>query len=73
MTVAIVTPVYEDQESFAELCRRLAEAERAAGTRFHVIAVDDGSLAAPPKLSSLSEAKLSGEILRLAPAVASQA
>jgi hypothetical protein len=66
MTVAIVTPVYEDQESFAELCRRLAEAERAAGTRFHVIAVDDGSLAAPPKLSSLSEAKLSGEILRLA-------
>ena len=66
MTVAIVTPVYEDQESFAELCRRLADAERAAGTRFHIVAVDDGSLAAPPKLSSLVEANLSGEILRLA-------
>ncbi len=73
MTVAIVTPVYEDQESFAELCRRLADAERAAGTRFHVIAVDDGSLAAPPKLSSLTEAKISGEILRLARNVGHQA
>lgn len=73
MTVAIVTPVYEDQESFAELCRRLADAERAGGERFHVIAVDDGSLAAPPKLSSLTEAKVSGEILRLARNVGHQA
>lgn len=64
--VAIVTPVYEDQASFAELCRRLAAAERAAKTQFYVIAVDDGSLSAPPKLSSLSEAGLSGEVLRLA-------
>lgn len=64
--VAIVTPVYEDQESFAELCRRLAVAEREAGVPFHVIAVDDGSLAAPPKLSAISDARLSGEILRLA-------
>lgn len=62
--VAIVTPVYEDQESFAELCRHLAIVERAAGARFHLIAVDDGSLAAPPKLSALGG--LSGEILRLA-------
>jgi polyisoprenyl-phosphate glycosyltransferase len=65
--VAIVTPVYEDRESFAELCKRLAEVEPAAGgARFHVIAVDDGSLAAPPSLSALSDAKISGEILRLA-------
>jgi len=62
--VAIVTPVYEDQESFAELCRRLALVERAAGARFHLIAVDDGSLAAPPKIAALGG--LSGEILRLA-------
>ena len=66
MTVAIVTPVYEDQESFAELCRRFAAVEPATGTRFHVIAVDDGSLGAPPKLSALIEAGVSGEILRLA-------
>lgn len=65
-TVAIVTPVYEDQESFAELCRKLAEAERAAGVRFQLIAVDDGSLRAPPSLTSIAEAKLSGEVLRLA-------
>src|SRR5512147_2013816 len=65
--VAIVTPVYEDRESFAELCRRLADVEpAAAGARFHIIAVDDGSLAAPPKLSALGDAKISGEILRLA-------
>jgi polyisoprenyl-phosphate glycosyltransferase len=64
--VAIITPVYEDQESFAELCRRLAVVERAAGARFHVIAVDDGSLAAPPQLASIEDVKLSGEILRLA-------
>lgn len=64
--VAIVTPVYEDQESFAELCKRLADAERAASVRFHVIAVDDGSLAAPPRASALSDAKIAGEILRLA-------
>jgi hypothetical protein len=35
--------------------------------------VDDGSLAAPPKLSALSEARLSGEILRLARNVGHQA
>jgi hypothetical protein len=73
MTVAVVTPVYEDQESFAELCRRLAAAERAAGTRFHVIAVDDGSLGAPPKLASLIEAGVAGEVLRLARNVGHQA
>jgi hypothetical protein len=64
--VAIVTPVYEDQASFAELCRRLADVQRTAGTRVHLIAVDDGSLAAPPKLASIAEAGLTGEILRLA-------
>jgi polyisoprenyl-phosphate glycosyltransferase len=71
--VAIITPVYEDQESFAELCRRLADVERTAGARFHVIAVDDGSLAAPPKLSSIADVRLSGEILRLARNVGHQA
>ena len=65
---ALVTPVYEDQASFAELCRRLAELERERGAevRFHVIAVDDGSLSAPPELAALAQAGLAGEILRLA-------
>jgi hypothetical protein len=66
MPVAIVTPVYEDKESFAELCRRLAGAERDAGAKFYVIAVDDGSLGAPPNLSAIASAGLAGEILRLA-------
>jgi len=61
--VAIVTPVYEDRESFAELCRRLAAIERDAGSRFYVIAVDDGSLAAAPDAAALGT--LSGEVLRL--------
>ncbi len=63
---AIVTPVYEDAESFAELCRRLGEIERAGKARFHLIAVDDGSLSAPPRLDALTGAGLQGEILRLA-------
>jgi polyisoprenyl-phosphate glycosyltransferase len=64
--VAIVTPVYEDEASFAELCRRLADLERVSGARFHLIAVDDGSLGEPPRLASIADAGLSGEILRLA-------
>jgi len=71
--VAIVTPVYEDEASFAELCRRLAAVEAAAGARFHIIAVDDGSLGAPPQLASIADAGLSGEILRLARNVGHQA
>lgn len=72
--VAIVTPVYEDQESFAELCRQLASVERAVGgAKFHIIAVDDGSLGAPPKLTALTEASVQGEILRLARNVGHQA
>jgi hypothetical protein len=65
-SVAIVTPVYEDRESFMLLCQRLAEAERAAAARFHLVVVDDGSLAAPPAIEAIAAAGLSGEILRLA-------
>ena len=71
--VAIVTPVYEDQESFTELCQRLADMARQSGARFHVIAVDDGSLNSPPQASAISGAGLSGEILRLARNVGHQA
>jgi glycosyltransferase involved in cell wall biosynthesis len=71
--VVVVTPVYEDRESFAELCRRLAAVESASGVQVHVVAVDDGSLTAPPQLSALADAKLSGDILRLARNVGHQA
>lgn len=66
MTVAIVTPVFEDQQSFAELCKRLAAVEQAAAVKFHIIAVDDGSLGEPPQVGAIRDAGLSGEILRLA-------
>src|SRR5262245_22654457 len=71
--VAIVTPVFEDRESFAELCRRLADVERGGEPRLHVIAVDDGSLGAAPEVSAIAEAGLSGEVLRLARNVGHQA
>ena len=71
--VAIVTPVYEDQESFAELCRHLVDVQAEAGVRLYLIAVDDGSLGGPPRLASIADAGLSGEILRLARNVGHQA
>jgi len=65
-TYAVVMPVFEDQESFAELCRRLKEIETQASLSLRIVAVDDGSLRAPPKASSISDAGLQGEVLRLA-------
>jgi hypothetical protein len=70
---AIVTPVYEDQESFAELCRQIAATAAEAKVRFHLIAVDDGSLGAPPDIAALTEAGLAGEILRLGRNIGHQA
>jgi hypothetical protein len=67
MAIAIVTPVFEDQESFKELCAHVRALEREhSDFLFHLIAVDDGSLSAPPKLEALTGAGLSGEILHLA-------
>ena len=65
--IAIGTPVFDDQESFAELCRHVRALEASRGDlKFHVVAVDDCSLGAPPKLEALSAIGLSGEVLRLA-------
>jgi len=61
---AIITPVYEDGPSFTRLCGELAQLD--AGVRFHVIAVDDGSLAEPPGAVQIGAAGLTGEVLRLA-------
>ncbi len=65
-TYAIIMPVFEDQESFAELCGHLRQIEIQASLSFRVIAVDDGSLRAPPQASAISDAGLTGEVLRLA-------
>jgi hypothetical protein len=68
---AVVTPVYEDRESFATLCRALAA--QPLGVELYLIAVDDGSLHAPPMPSDIAAAGLSGEVLRLARNVGHQA
>ncbi len=60
---AIVTPVYEDRESFARLCGELGGLD--VGVDLYLIAVDDGSLDAAPELSTILQAGLEGEILRL--------
>jgi glycosyltransferase involved in cell wall biosynthesis len=64
--VAIVTPVFEDRESFAELCRRLGDIRLADGAEIYLIAVDDGSVVATPEIAALHAAGVKGEILRLA-------
>ena len=60
---AVVTPVYEDGESFAALCRDLAGIE--AGAVLEILAVDDGTIAAPPAIDAVREAGLAGRIVRL--------
>lgn len=60
---AVVTPVYEDGESFAALCRDLARIE--AGAVLEILAVDDGTIAAPPVIDAVREAGLAGRIVRL--------
>ncbi len=64
--VAIVTPVYEDRESFAELCRHLAGLTLAEGASIYLLAVDDGSLSAPPNVAALNTNGIDGELIRLA-------
>lgn len=58
----VVTPVYEDVEAFARLCREL-RAALGAGT--HVVAVDDGSVRRPVDPQVIRAAGLSGTVLRL--------
>ncbi len=46
--VAIVTPVFNDWESFRRLLAELDQAAAGASARWSVLAVDDGSLEPPP-------------------------
>jgi polyisoprenyl-phosphate glycosyltransferase len=68
---AVVTPVFEDRESFATLCHSLAA--ESLGVGLYIIAVDDGSLVAPPSQRDIAAAGLSGEVLHLARNVGHQA
>ena len=60
---AVVTPVYEDGQSFASLCRDLARLD--TGATLEILAVDDGSIDAPPAVGAIEEAGLAGRIVRL--------
>ena len=60
---AVVTPVYEDGDSFAALCRSLAQVD--AGDALEILAVDDGTLGAPPAADAIRAAGLAGRIVRL--------
>ena len=63
---AVVTPVFEDGASFAALCRDLAAvAAREGGTGLEILAVDDGSIDAPPAAGAIRAAGLAGRIVRL--------
>lgn len=44
----VVTPVYDDWESLAELCDKLLAVSTQTGVELRVLAVDDGSVSAPP-------------------------
>ena len=60
---AVVTPVFEDGESFASLCRDLGSLD--AGAVLEVLAVDDGTIGAPPAVGAIHDAGLAGRIVRL--------
>ena len=60
---AVVTPVFEDGDSFASLCRDLARLD--AGAVLEVLAVDDGTIGAPPAVDAIRDAGLAGRIVRL--------
>ena len=59
----VLTPVFEDRDSFAQLCRDIAEAGQ--GLDLRICAVDDGSVTAPPDLRAISDVGLQGEVIRL--------
>ena len=60
---AVVTPVFEDGESFASLCRDLGRLD--AGVALEVLAVDDGTIGAAPAVDAIRDAGMAGRIVRL--------
>jgi polyisoprenyl-phosphate glycosyltransferase len=62
--VVIVIPVFNDRFSCARLLENISKLD--SSTSWQVCLVDDGSISDPPQISDLSDAGLSGVILRLA-------
>lgn len=60
--VVILTPVYEDRDSFLRL---LAEIARAITPKPYIVAVDDGSVHEPIEAGAIAGERLDGEVLRL--------
>ena len=60
--LVVVTPVYEDTEASSRLFKELA-AEFAGA--IYVVSVDDGSVRQPLDVSSISQAGLSGVVIKL--------
>lgn len=61
-TVVIVTPVYEDVEASSKLFDELGS---HFGKSVFIVAVDDGSVRQPLPLTNLTDANVSGVVLRL--------
>ncbi len=61
-SVIIVTPVYEDAEASHRLFRELAT---EFGSDVFIVAVDDGSIRDPVRVSSLHAANVNGVVLKL--------
>lgn len=60
--LAVVTPIYEDQEASDQLFLDLA---KEFGNQLFVIAVDDGSVLQPVDIRSLSSTGIAGVVIRL--------
>ena len=58
----IITPVYEDLESFSELIKNL---KLSLKEKFFIIAIDDGSILYPLNLKIFDNLKVDGKILKL--------
>jgi glycosyltransferase involved in cell wall biosynthesis len=61
--MTVVMPVFNDQESCAQLLAEIAELPDAR--QWHFCLVDDGSIRSPPRVLDLAQAGLSGVVLRL--------
>ncbi len=61
-STVIVTPVYEDAEASSRLFKELAG---EFGNQIYVIAIDDGSVRQPLNVSCISQAGLSGVLIKL--------
>jgi hypothetical protein len=62
LSLVVVTPVYEDADSFGQMCRAIAA---VPGLQPFLVAVDDGSVREPLTTASIESAGLHGVVLKL--------